>query len=298
MITSINSSLLLPEFEPPVAPQCERETTVFQETMANNRMVYDRIFAPFINRMYFLYIDRNKWIKPEGMEPITKLTDAPQVASRFDLDEPGYRQGMELGFEYIRNTFGLRFNIGNLIELHNHCVHEVYRDRWKLRQFEKGLCTGAGYKIDTAAVTEAAKRNWELKKLIAPLALKDKSGYLSVLVNNQVLSKFQEDDPESIERVNGFFNTYYEEIEKARDDDAKLTAMVNLCSSLEIDHIFSDGNQRTIAFALLNKLLAENGFPPVILKDPTMFDGYYSPEEMVELVKEGLSFVRDFLKEA
>ena len=89
-------------------------------------------------------------------------------------------------------------------------------------------------------------------------------------------------------RVNQIFENYYHQIESARTEKQKLEAIGDLCRRLEIYHVFPDGNQRTIAFALLTKLLIENGFSPAILEYPTLFDGMFTLREIVQQIEQGM----------
>jgi len=51
-------------------------------------------------------------------------------------------------------------------------------------------------------------------------------------------------------------------------------------------HPFQDGNCRTMLL-LLNKLLFDNGFTPVIMANPNQLDGL-SNKELGEIVKESM----------
>jgi prophage maintenance system killer protein len=88
--------------------------------------------------------------------------------------------------------------------------------------------------------------------------------------------------------MNGLISTYYKRIASASLPREKLAAIADLCQAIEVYHVFKDGNQRTIAFALLPKLLIENGFPPTILERPFMFDGAFTTEEMVLQIEQGI----------
>ena len=66
-----------------------------------------------------------------------------------------------------------------------------------------------------------------------------------------------------------------------------MRAIVNLCRSLSMLHPFPDGNQRTLAFALLTKLLIENGFSPAVIKAPYMFGEYRTLDSLASEVHEG-----------
>lgn len=90
-------------------------------------------------------------------------------------------------------------------------------------------------------------------------------------------------------RVDEIFDKYYEEIKKANGNKKlELIAIARICRALEMFHAFLDGNQRTIAFALLTKLLVENDFPPSILWYPAMFDGDFTLDALVDQIIIGM----------
>ncbi len=66
---------------------------------------------------------------------------------------------------------------------------------------------------------------------------------------------------------------YNAKIKTAQSDDDKLRVIIQLITDIDRLHPFADGNIRTFAILLLNRLLAQNGFPPVTFKDPNIFDG-------------------------
>lgn len=81
---------------------------------------------------------------------------------------------------------------------------------------------------------------------------------------------------------------YYANLDQAQDNpEEKLLAIVRFIRKIEIAHPFVDYNQRLFVFIVLNKLLLENGFLPVILRSPYIFDGYFSAKELVSEVKLG-----------
>lgn len=80
---------------------------------------------------------------------------------------------------------------------------------------------------------------------------------------------------------------YKASIEQSKNDEGKLLAIVRLVRALEVAHPFPDGNQRTFVFLLLNKLLLQHGFTPVILNNPVVFDGFLSAQELVDEIKIG-----------
>lgn len=96
---------------------------------------------------------------------------------------------------------------------------------------------------------------------------------------------YQQKSPKLI----GYIRQYYETMDTAKTDDEKLFAIARLIRTLEISHSFVDYNQRTYVFLLLNKLLMQNGFLPVILDDPFVFDGFKTANELVDEVKKGFA---------
>lgn len=76
-------------------------------------------------------------------------------------------------------------------------------------------------------------------------------------------------------------------INKAEHPDDKLVAIVSCVQDLEQIHPFLDGNCRVFCMLVLNRLLLQNGFLPVILPDPNCFDGN-SVKQLVTIVKQGM----------
>lgn len=237
---------------------------------------YDRAFLAFPKEHFFrLYIDRAR--QDEGHRC-------------FDVKEPGYEVGMLKGFSYVRDHIGIRMDAKGFEELHDVCIDNV-----KMRDFpfQKGYQFGSAYKWDKErSASPIAIQEWEEEKLIdvTPRDEDKETGFLSRKFSSDIGSSFDSPDalPQCKEKINELFETYYKDIKLAKSDEGELLAIVKLCRALEIYHPFRDGNQRTIVFCLLNKLLIENNFSPVILEDPVVFDGYLSAEELVDAVKKGM----------
>ncbi len=92
--------------------------------------------------------------------------------------------------------------------------------------------------------------------------------------------------------LNYYIKTYETSLARATNDYGKLLAIVRIIRALEIAHPFADANQRVFVFLLLNKLLLQNGFLPVILDDPYVFEGYMSADELVGELKLGFKYFR------
>lgn len=78
---------------------------------------------------------------------------------------------------------------------------------------------------------------------------------------------------------------FNEKIEKAVTAEEKLYAIVECVWYLEHSHVFTDANLRTSVFLIMNKLLLQNGFSPVLADDPNIIDGR-SKEEVVQCIKQ------------
>lgn len=262
--------------------------------IVNSQALFDRALQGLPQKEYhLLFIDRDLWA---AIEPV------PQVDPYLFDNEPGYHNAMMKALFYVRDTLGEKLNANKLCQLHDIYVDGVIHNSIKKEPFQKGYAPGYRYGLEWNKVSNDAKRELEDEKLI--LFFKNQK-FLELHKSFECLSTYQpisggnwsvcsrfEDGTELSrvhEKVNALFEKYYQEIEAADSNDARLAAIVNLCRALEIFHVFPDGNGRTILFAMLPKLLIENGFSPAILDKPFTFDsGYHSTKEMVDLLKKGM----------
>lgn len=90
--------------------------------------------------------------------------------------------------------------------------------------------------------------------------------------------------------ANRIIDNYKEEVRGARSPDQKLLAIARCCRDLEVNHLFVDGNARTIGFVMLNKLLMRNGLPPAAMDDPSIFDGLSVAEAADKIAKGQIKF--------
>jgi len=216
----------------------------------------------------------------------------------FDIEEPGYKKAMETAFSYIRDHLGKRLDSNEYKKLHDICVDGVKNKDGKF--LKKGLALeGQFYSFsffpDYSMPRPIACREWIEEKLIFDESKKnpgeDKNDYLASLSYREDSKKWCiHSNYSGVDdlRIDALFNNYYIEMELANDSSMKLMAIARLCRALEILHPFNDGNQRTNAFALLNKLLLENDFCPVILNSPIVFDGYYGLDELIKNLVDGM----------
>ena len=251
------------------------------------------------SQLYSLYIDKKQ------LERLPLDFSDPHLL--FDDLEPGYQKGMENGFRVMSKLIGQKTNLDLVIALHDAAVSGVVNK--KKQSFKMGLGVAWQYKFETEKMSREAR--WELffgRILFFPEMFPRMPGdtVLSLLIQGEIFRpyfvsscKLIKGDHWIISHSNGIhadenkriafaFVNYEEKIRHAQSLKAKLAAISDLLRTLEIAHIFPDGNQRTYSFLLLNKLLIENNIPPAILDEPDMFDGFYSVHEMVLRLQKGI----------
>ncbi len=266
--------------------------------------------------LYKLFIDREKQYLGENA---------------FE-DEPGYKTAMKQALRYMEQTLMQKLDAEELAKLRNCCVHAVLGqdNSGKLTNFRMGYAPLSNYCLDKQRMRTMSKQaTHEFNQLVAPHSqetakhLLHQTTYISTFelldhkaspipnasalpqqLPNQVYAikirtGFQQSKDLSRVKaiVNGFFNAYYAAIAKAQTDTEKMNAIANLCRSIELFHVFPDGNGRTTYFILLPKLLRENRIAHgVILDDPATFDaGTFSTQEMVAQICTGIeTFYKEF----
>lgn len=292
--------------------------------------IYDVAFTGFPKKeMYRMYIDRKcQHLGKKAFDQSRMNSKGFQI-----VGEPGYHKAMKNGFNFIKKTITQKMNVDFIIELHDICIHnlkgcyavyvtENYNLSYKFLflDMKKGLHPDRSYPFNSSKMTESAVREcyeegvmskapWyyngteftdsdededEDEEVSTELT---KLCFLSTYDKERVYSSYQcsrQNESEPRSKVNELCDKYYEEITNASCPESKLKAIVRFCRALEIYHVFYDGNQRTIAFCLLNKLLIENGFSPCTLAKPNMFDGYFGIDEMVAYVQEGMETFKSY----
>lgn len=87
--------------------------------------------------------------------------------------------------------------------------------------------------------------------------------------------------------MENLFSQFNKKCLEENDPFQKLNNIVALVRECDQRHPFADGNTRTACFLLLNYLLVQNNFPPVILNNPNAFDTF-SQEQLVHEVIIGI----------
>lgn len=230
----------------------------------------------------------------------------------YDSDEPGYQKGMRSAFRLLRRTTNQKLNADLYIKLHDRAVDGVEKENFFGEDvpFLKGLGDGrVKYGILLKRVSLAARREWECHDLIWDFGRSDylvrdacdasKAKYAGVhfrtaknyaAIGPVVPSNLRNPEERRAylrNRLEGILSEHYEKMDGATTEQEKLEVIAFTCRHLEVSHFFQDGNQRTVAFLVLNKFLIDEGLTPCMLPEPLDFDGYKSVEELVGEIYKG-----------
>lgn len=114
-------------------------------------------------------------------------------------------------------------------------------------------------------------------------------------MSNQLLWGTAYEQSEVKGKVNGLFERYHRERDQAQQQSAKkarvelkLRAIVRAIRALHVGHFYADANGRLNTMLLLNYLLLQEGFNPVILHDTAIFGGALRMYDLVTAVREGM----------
>jgi hypothetical protein len=268
------------------------------------------------NQLYKLFIDRPRQHLGE---------DAFE-------SERGYKVAMKQALKYMELTLMTKLDANGLEKLRNSCVQNVsVTKKTSSNQtiFRMGYAPRHFYRISQRRVHAMTPQAiWEFNQLVTPFTTQQAAELLLNQTTHVSLFNLLADKNDTVipntlplptdknisaikirtgfrrwkqlprvkQIINGFFDAYYEATAKAKTDVEKLTAIAKLCKSIEIFHVFPDGNSRTMAFILLPKLLRENGLAHgVILGYSAFHDGMFSVQEMVVQIVEGIeTFYKEF----
>jgi hypothetical protein len=202
-------------------------------------------------------------------------------------------------------------SVSETIRIHDMAVDNVERPAESpdssYRNFEKGLCLDCKYSLEKYPTFEAKRDFFRYNFMMIdgavnmPLFIDPEfinHNHLATLRDRSVSTNFsinrfsQQPTQEEILQLSKdilqpYFNMYEKLVSNSEDDYQKLRAITILLRAITILHMFPDGNLRTVIL-LLNKLLAQCNFPPVILDNPKIFGGYLGTSEMVDEIKKGM----------
>jgi hypothetical protein len=218
-------------------------------------------------------------------------------------DSPGYFQHCSIALFWMLHTLNKPVDLNYILTLKNLAYHsDPTKDRGLALEVESGIGSSS---ITEAGVQQLIAQAPETAGLALNLHFGN-SGITTYQLNqekdaqfifNQIVPYIEAKDrvglsrksnsvEEVAEGVTSRLTAYKEEINLAKVEEQKLTAIVKVIQNLHQFHPFPDGNGRTFCFFLLNKLLLENDLAPTIIEDPGYFTGC-SVTELVEAVKVG-----------
>lgn len=88
-------------------------------------------------------------------------------------------------------------------------------------------------------------------------------------------------------RVDSILDQYHQSLAVAQNQEETLLAIIRMVAQLEKNHVFADGNIRTLVMLVLNRELVKHRFTPVILDNPNQFD-MFSTGELLAAVHHGM----------
>jgi len=200
--------------------------------------------------------------------------------------EPGYYAGMEKAFKFVSDTLNRRITPEWYLTLHRiACGHfkgdangtlmgpekvGVFRDKTDIISCH--FPHGTNY-----AMSKEAKEEFNA----ADFGTLTDDGK-QITVNYKIMSR-----PEIRVRFEKYTDQFYNEIAVSKTPDEKLAAICKYSQLLEWLHPPRDGMGRTVMFGVLNKILSENGFHPMLPEYPYISE-CRGLKEWTEYVKKGL----------
>lgn len=104
---------------------------------------------------------------------------------------------------------------------------------------------------------------------------------------------------ESAMRVQKILDRYNDDMDRAKTRHEALSAIARAVRALHVGHFFRDANGRLNMYVVLNKLLTDEGFSPVILPyGPEVFGGMKTVDELVKDIEDGMRAFQDEVRDA
>jgi hypothetical protein len=271
------------------------------------RNAFDSHAKNYFVNLWQLFIDLNK----QSAGPMA-----------FDIREPGYLRSLYGALNYMLATIEQPINTHYIATLHDLSIQYTHSLESTLDEndqlVERPHPFRHGYRIDhSAGYSYNAKENCTLKGLVeiyqviaskriegiqfeqqvegqAPIEVEDlephRIQHFFIIAIQQIDSRTKSMSLTSfsnniINRVNNEITIFYNTMKAipANDKHSILRNIITLIRNLELIHPFYDGNCRTLAMLLLNKLLLQYHFSPCILVNPNIIDGYSIDELLIEI---------------
>jgi hypothetical protein len=244
-------------------------------------------------------------------------------------DEPGYRASMEQALVYVSSIFDKQITPAMFVHMHSLATGKIKGIvQEKVVCKRKDINRNSGYDLEFINNQNPSKikgfielANLEIngQKLIIIDPIENENKFNDLLDYDDkpahcIISKaiFRKDPnfrkneskftyrvytlrspEESIKAMDEIFENYNNKIFDLKNDLDKIRLIADTMRKLEVSHFFGDGNQRTIVFILMNKMLMDIGLSPVILEDPCIFDGQIDLESITKKIVEGMILYRE-----
>lgn len=213
--------------------------------------------------------------------------------------EPGFIASMENAFQFSSEALNRKIDAQWYLQLHERtCAHfnenqnislvgqervGVFRNKAVRANFSGAYRNGV-YRMTPEALKEFKDLDKEIQQLYGNsygLGEFTEKGPDCLCLNYKAMTEIQ-----VATIFNKFLNDFYQEIEKAGNDDQKLMAIARLQQRLEWLHPVADGTARTTT-VLMNKFLTDYGFHPAILEYPHVSSSY-GLNQWFNYLKDGL----------
>lgn len=211
-------------------------------------------------------------------------------------NEKGYMAAMMSAFTKMLESLKEPLTVESYKQLHDYAIDNVY-DAGQRRMepgFRNSQIDGEGFGVDGSTMTKKGLEELEFKyknRFENPvgyvlytdpstLTLDNPTKRQEILLKPLVTSQ--------CERFVGIvIDLYNKEIKTcSQNNDEIIKCIAKCCQDLDQIHVFVDGNIRTIAFLVLNKLLLQNKLSPTILEEPNIFD-CTDLDSLVKAIKKG-----------
>jgi hypothetical protein len=208
--------------------------------------------------------------------------------------EPGFIASMESAFRFASQSLNRKIDAAWYLQLHRRtCAHfngdpNIYMMGQERVGVFRNRAVGANFRGTYKMTDEALK---EFKALDAEIKRQFGDSYGLGEFSNRgpgwLFLNYKAMTEEQITVLfNKFLSDFYQEIERAGNDDKKLMAIARLHQRLEWLHPVTDGTART-STVLMNKLLTEYNFHPAILEYPHVSSSY-GLNQWFKYLKDGL----------
>ena len=249
--------------------------------------------------LYKLFIDGNRWPKHEQISTINEQMT-------FDVKEPGYTKAMMNGFQFLFRNLDRPIDSQWVLELHDIATSGVasggpkgYLESGYRSYLKKDHMETFGLELGST-LTEQGKNELigKMRNNRYNFIFKDESWNvfnLFVMNPRNTIERIAPKEQPRIKlyppRTPGILEAAVDHLlflyhdAKKNTLDEKLTAIIQLVQDLEQIHPFYDGNIRTFAILLIQRLLVDEGLTPACFLDPNCFDCLSVEQLKIKLIQ-------------